>query len=507
MTLNKCEGNAPSAHECKVFGICTKCGENVCAKCSAARHFDHFHALYSYDLECAYLVNFITRLKNTTQKAIKTRNKLLPVLQFNSRVEELQQNVHRFYAGFRTFLESHRDSYVARVQDSSMISRLRHQHASLTTNRIVQMERLRDELRAKSGALMNASISGKYFARLEELHGADKYRSQVDALVESQQRETEAFYDLVLRFKEVFVSANPAAVQSFCKVSNIDKLDGTLYKALRVTGVLAAFTVTSRKLKLIQFSDYTPPFNASILETYGVAYIIGGCWSDGTPAEEKLYTSATIMVDLDSGMLVSKPGMINRRMCFGSAALNGDSIFVVGGYNHTRAMNECERFDCKKATWGPVAALNVKKSSTGVCVLGGRLLYCFGGYLNDAREDTTIEVMNLTTCSKWELVALAEGSKWFGRQNPGVVAISDGEILVFGGMSENKRLGQSLLFRVEKGEFEEVADMKFPDTLLGCKPLLFRKKVYAFGCHENYLQIFDVVGKTWDMATVVAMGA
>eukprot|EP01022_Parablepharisma_sp_SALTPOND_P017057 TRINITY_DN2644_c1_g1_i1.p1 TRINITY_DN2644_c1_g1~~TRINITY_DN2644_c1_g1_i1.p1 ORF type:complete len:529 (+),score=49.98 TRINITY_DN2644_c1_g1_i1:7119-8705(+) len=508
LPLIKCSGSSPSSHEGKVFGLCTKCGEHVCTKCSATRHYDHLHSFYAYDLECAYLANFITKLKGTTQKALKTRNKLLPFLQFQPHVDFLEANIDASYNGFIEMLKSHCEDYMNTVKCTNIVKRLRDQLDSLTTGRIKQMEDLRAKLNECKEKLMNATINGKYFANLGIVAEAEKYKAELDSLVEAQQRETDAFHAQIRRFKEIFVATDYKPLEDACKVQNIDKLDAKLYKICRETEILISFSVTTKKITEIHFSDYAPPYNAGVLEILGNAYIIGGCLVDGTPTTEEPYSNHTVTVDLDSGLLVQKDSMRDSRMCFGATVQDNRAIYVVGGYNHLKAIAGCEKYDLKKGIWTSIPDLTKPKSNTGVCIFN-EFLYCFGGYLDEDEEERGIERLCIseTEDAKWEVVPIAEDGLWKGIQNPGAIQISDREILIFGGKSDNQAMSQSLIFCPEQNTFEETSTMKHPDTMLGCKPIIFQGKVYAFGCHENYLHVYNVGERTWEGLTAFAVGA
>jgi len=469
LVLNKCSGHINSEHEGKVFGLCQKCGEQVCTKCCTTRHYDHISTFYSYDMESAYLANYVTRLKTTTQKALTTRNKLLPILKFENTVDSLISNTQLQYNGFKEMLQKSCEENMNLVRGSTIVKRLKSQHENLTKGRIRQMEELRKKLNECKEKLIQSTIKAKYYETLQIIEETKKYKSELDGLIDAQQRETDIFYSQIRRFKDIYIGIDIKSLDDICKIENLDKLDAKLYKICSKNEILISLAASSKKLTEIHFQDYKPPYNAAVLEILGDAYIIGGSNTELKSNKEASYSNKTIVVDLDSGELVQKDSMRERRMCFGTAVFNNQFIFVVGGFNHTKCLSGCEKYDIHKNQWAAIPKLNNQKSNIGVCTFN-EFIYTFGGFLNDDHEDDFIERLSINEPKQWEFV----GKLYKKIQNPGVIQISPKEILIFGGLCEENQLDLSRKYVVETGEFKEIESMKHGDTMLGCKPRLFQ---------------------------------
>eukprot|EP00826_Nyctotherus_ovalis_P010321 TRINITY_DN12733_c0_g1_i8.p1 TRINITY_DN12733_c0_g1~~TRINITY_DN12733_c0_g1_i8.p1 ORF type:complete len:511 (+),score=129.61 TRINITY_DN12733_c0_g1_i8:153-1685(+) len=494
LRLMRCKGNLAESHEEKVFGFCNKCGELVCPKCSATRHFDHFQAFHSYDLECAHLTNFITKLRRNTQKSLRTSDKLLPQLHFKPQINILESNITNAYSELITIIKEHCENYVAKVKETRIVKQLKNQLALLTEGRIKQMKELRAKLTNCKTKLITATISGKYFDNLQVVEEIKRHKLELEALVEAQQKETDAFHNQIQKFTAVYVATDLHPLSDICKIESIEHLDPKVYKICRETETLIAFSVMAKSVTEIRFSDYKLPYNSGLIEILETAYIIGGSVVNGIGGKEEFYLDKVAAIDLDSGILLYKDFMINKRMCFGVTA-SGGAIYVIGGYNHLKAIPDCEKFLIRTNTWQYIPKLQKEKSNTGVCTIDNKCIYCFGGYSNEG-EEGAIEKLDIEASSKWETITAA--GVWSSRQNPGAIQVGEGQILVFGGKHEDDTLVQSLIYFTEQNSFEEVESMKGADTFLGCKPILFDGRVHVFGCHDNLVHAYNVKDEVWE---------
>jgi len=494
LRLIKCNGNVLASHEGNVFGFCTKCTEHVCSKCSIIRHFDHLQSFYSYDLECAHLTNFITKLKRYTQRSLKTSDKLIPQLQFKPLIDNLEAEIKKEYQNLKDIINDHCEHYITKVKATRIVNHLKNQLLLLTEGRIKQMKELKAKLMSCKTKLIEATINGKYFENLQIVEDAKKYKMELEALIEAQQKETDVFHSQIQRFTAVYVSTDLQPLSDICKIESLTHLDPKVYKICRETETLIAFSLTTKSITEIRFSDYKLPYNPGLIEIFGTAYIIGGSTERDIKEEENFYLDKTAAIDLDSGTLLHKDFMRNKRMCFGVTTDN-NVIYAIGGYNHLKAISDCEKFIIRKNMWEFIPKLTKERSNTGVCLFNNKFLYCFGGYSNEG-EDTSIERIDVEEKGQWEMVIVEEN--WSSRQNPGVIQISKEQILIFGGKRENNTLTQSLIFSPKTNSFEEVEQMKNPDTFLGCKPLLFNGKLHIFGCHENVVHTYNLKEEAWE---------
>lgn len=92
--------------------------------------------------------------------------------------------------------------------------------------------------------------------------------------------------------------------------------------------------------------------------------------------------------------------MINSRSSFGCTLnVHCQEIYVAGGYTHGVTTKMCEAYLAEQNRWRELPQLNEEKCSSSLCVLGGRFLYCFGGFskadASGAYLLSTVELLNL----------------------------------------------------------------------------------------------------------------
>lgn len=125
-------------------------------------------------------------------------------------------------------------------------------------------------------------------------------------------------------------------------------------------------------------------------------YLFGG--SDG----REIFKALSVL-DLSGAKMPvwrGKCSMIERRCYVTSALLNG-ILYALGGFNTTRRMRRCERYDRRLDSWEEIAELNLARSDAAATVHGGKL-YVAGG-INDAAIEATVEVYYPET-NTWRLV-------------------------------------------------------------------------------------------------------
>lgn len=92
--------------------------------------------------------------------------------------------------------------------------------------------------------------------------------------------------------------------------------------------------------------------------------------------------------------------MISSRSSFGCTVnVHSNEIYVAGGYTMGVASRKCEAYNVTTNTWRELPNLNEEKCSSSLCILGGRYLYCIGGYSkadsSGAYLLSTIEMVDL----------------------------------------------------------------------------------------------------------------
>ena len=131
-----------------------------------------------------------------------------------------------------------------------------------------------------------------------------------------------------------------------------------------------------------------------------------------------------------------KATMILARSNYGATVnAHTNEIYVAGGYtNNSMMTRRCEAYNVATNTWRELPLLSEEKCSASLCVLGGRYLYCVGGFSKPdcgAYLLSTIEMLDLYSSNpKWVTLAVKLPQQIC---DMGAVPINATSMLLFGG--------------------------------------------------------------------------
>lgn len=155
--------------------------------------------------------------------------------------------------------------------------------------------------------------------------------------------------------------------------------------------------------------------------------------------------------------------MISSRSSFGCTVnVHSNEIYVAGGYTNGITTARCEAYNAHTNTWRELPALNEEKCATSLCVMGGRYLYCFGGFSKSDSSGAlllqTIEMLDLNS----------KDSKWVTLQvklpqqvcDMGSVPLSGNSILLFGGWMKTASSAAFVMNQTNDGANHSFAHVK-----------------------------------------------
>lgn len=65
-----------------------------------------------------------------------------------------------------------------------------------------------------------------------------------------------------------------------------------------------------------------------------------------------------------------------------------NEMFVLGGYDGTRRLDLCEKYNPKTNTWSRIRPMNIPRTNFGVAIIDG-MIFVAGGYSNDYATRST----------------------------------------------------------------------------------------------------------------------
>ncbi len=501
-----------ATHKGKITGFCNKCEVCTCDFCAAAKHFDHTEALAPYDLQLTQSMSAYAKTRSFTTKLIKKYENHVAGTDIAAVVKDVERDIRASYSAFRENLKNHLRNYIAMVvQNGKVAQKLLARRRAITSHRQEALHVIHKELNADLSTLMDAICAGAYLSQLPKVQTIEEKRGRLTLWERAQKNDIRNFEASVHDLETAAVEKNANSPELY-RIRSLDGIEAGVYKICRDTGSLVRYSISSEKLISLVFPGFTPPYNSSILDAGGCVWLLGGSMVEGTPTDEKQYADQVVELDTYLRRHFFRGKLLVKRMCFGAgiAAVDGKTFIVsTGGYNHTALISSCELFCLETGQSRPLPPLPEKKSNCGLCVVTGTTrtsCYCVGGYSAKEGECACIDVLDLTLAlhdekAGWLSLIRSDKGEWPGSQNPGVVALDQNELLIFGGRMKGESVTDAVIFSPEQGKFMSVGAMNDSDTFLTCRPVVFRGKVYTFGCHENHLHVYDIKEKSWTIRT------
>ncbi|GMF31364.1 unnamed protein product [Phytophthora lilii] len=203
--------------------------------------------------------------------------------------------------------------------------------------------------------------------------------------------------------------------------------------------------------------------------------------------------------DPETNVWTLMPSMKNARSYLGAAVV-GEYIYAVGGFNGQAHLSSVERFDLRTQQWEDMPPLSTGRSGLAVVALNG-LVYAIGGY--DGRKHLkSVEVFDPQT-KQWSCIA----SMRYARNGPAaVVQEHSNSIVVFGGESRHgARMNTSERLDLNSGTWSDVD--AFVDCRSGHVAFSFLNESFLFclggsNKKDEYLDTvhrYDYLSKQWTL--------
>ena len=134
--------------------------------------------------------------------------------------------------------------------------------------------------------------------------------------------------------------------------------------------------------------------------------------------------------------LAAKASMTYARNSHAIARIAKTSFCVIGGYNSTGYIKECEEYDITTNTWKSFPSLTEGKYYIGVMLSKRSVLYCFGGCNGTAWLNTLERIDIKPAPTSWAKVGLSVNEATYGSRAT-MYQFSPNQILIFRGESSS----------------------------------------------------------------------
>ncbi|KAG4076580.1 hypothetical protein HA402_001867 [Bradysia odoriphaga] len=233
-----------------------------------------------------------------------------------------------------------------------------------------------------------------------------------------------------------------------------------------------ATTIIEQAYKLVSDSNEMEELNESDISLLvprlpqEILFVIGG-WKAGSATT--LFQTFDIRADRWSEY--DEFNIPDGPRSYHGAAVVGNKIYCIGGFNTYEFNNKCSVFDVVAKTWTEIGPMHCKRCYVSVCVLDGKI-YAIGGNSGDDRHRST--ELYCPKTNQWTLLADMTDK----RSDADAVQIG-GKIYILGGYDGSKSLRSCEVYDVAENKWTYIPDMLSQRSGLKC--VVYRNQIYAIG--------------------------
>jgi len=200
---------------------------------------------------------------------------------------------------------------------------------------------------------------------------------------------------------------------------------------------------------------------------------------------------------------------MEKSRCKHSISSIGDSFLcVLGGFEQENEITaSSEIYNIKADSWQQISNLNHPRVSAGICTVGNRFIFVFGGRpkpLNNLMDPDFIECMDFNSEMKaWHIIKYTTNYMHIEPKKLWCTGISDTEILIFGTekiTAFDCRTGDMKIL----GEDEDYKQMYFPDRKGEIKKQ--GNEIFMILEAGGNVGIFSIVTKKWRIIPHIVLG-
>ncbi len=288
-----------------------------------------------------------------------------------------------------------------------------------------------------------------------------------------------------------------------------DKICAMTYYFSSTGNTLYLLALQPQRSRKLTFSGYLAPSEIASVLLGRSLYLVGG---DANHTPVALTHEIVIPPDSDSASSVpaTRRADLNVARCgIGLLACGHNTIFSAGGcvYSGTwKSLAAAERYDRHRDCWESMPSLKEKKAYVCLCETRG-FLYAVGGYTypsgSTASSKTIERIQASSPYTEWTELFVTDPDKvWNPRRGCGGIAISEGQMLIFGGICKPSGYASSFLVSVEEDTGETTVRALEPMKEGGGhwnhqkNVVKVGDSVYAI-CYKQNVHIFDTITRSW----------
>ena len=493
-TKKKVENACACDGKTAIKAYCQKCKVYICPDCHVSYHVDH-------DEQVVDLAEKSTRYLADYQKLFRTASLMADRRQVHIKEESIDSIINvikgqlvKAKETLQGDINKTTENSLKGVERSPLVQEFVQRRAELVGKAGDPLGKIREELAAICKELLR-DIAENKFESVDKRVSDEKlksYEEEIKKLSKDSVKDLEFINELrKLKQTTVEYSYDPMAVMGMIKVQSAVRKPARIIQFDREKNALAIYNIeTGKTYKTAINSGFIMPFRFVAAEVANKVYLNGGDNDHGH------YLKSLYLYDELRGGLIPMANMQVARSRHAMVGVEEHSLlYAIGGETATGVTRSSEIYDIKENAWKVGPELNEARCGMASCI-AGKGIYAIGGW-NESYLGS-IEMLEIGK-DKWETVKLSKKHNALKPvQSPGAVAISENEILIFGGYKEGEELSKdTYIFNIKAGTVEKGKDMAEAEAFISSEVKKIGDKCYAYGYVNGGLHTYDIEKREW----------
>ena len=479
-----------------VKGYCPRCKVYICADCHVTKHIDHDNEIIDLAEKCTRFLADYQKLSRAASLMADRRQVHIKDESIDGIIGEIKEKIVKAKESLQGDINKTTELNLKYINKSPLIQEFVRRKTELAEKADDPLLKIRSELGAICKELLH-NISDNKYESADKLISAEKlkqYDEEIKKLTHASVNDLE-FIQEIRKLKQTSVdySYDPMAIMGMIKVNTQVKKPNRIIQFDREKNTFNIYNVDTQKVSsTVVNSGFIMPFRFVSIETCNTVYINGGDNDHGH------YLKSLYLYDELRGGLIPLASMLQGRSRH--AVVSNEehhTLYAIAGESAEGVIAACEVYDLKENQWKAAPALNDPRCGHSACLLGGKFIYVFGGW--NQNYLSSIECLELAESKKWDTIKLSKKHNILkALQCPGMVAVKDHEIMIFGGYKEGEELStdcymvDTKTLGSSKGKEMEVAE-----AFISSEVKKFGDKIYSFGYGKGGVHCYDVEKEEW----------
>ena len=500
---NPAQSPAPQKKYCNerhiqsIISYCKTCRVYICETCQMEEHFAH--EIEFLEVEASRIVSEYQKLYYEARTKLKQCEYLLANKSKDEILSNLSSRVSKTFDELITKIIEMKERKIKELMGSNEVQKYLLEYEKIEEHKLLVVKEIEIDA-AKMFQQAKEGVEKKNFIQIFELNSGEEIADYRGRLAKEDTNPTHELLSLQDNLKSMEIRVDMNYLQDiYNKIDIIFPLTEAKYSYYfdNECNQLILFNMESKKFKQtgIMSDKIQIPYHFSSYLLGSDIYFIGG--------DDDGYRADASKLSLDTWKLTELPQIPGPRRNCGLSALSNQLLFVIGGFcNPEGLLGDCQMLDIHYNKWYPLPTLNVPRQYPGSCVFNKSIIFVFGdgeGTIERLNFGHSFNMLPLLPQLAWDIVTLTPPlPSWTDtpRSGPGVVQLSDTQIMLFGGCRKLD-FKDVYIYNVDSGELREWVEL--PEGGLFYQHSVVKGLQYlsSVDYRRKRFYCYDIYGKVW----------